>query len=545
MFLMLRGATVVLILGLAFALWWGISSQLIDRPILDRPAVVSDGVLDDGNLSSRFAESTSSSRDLPSLVDDTVGRRDSETQTISGQVIRALDGKPISEFKLLLVEGSFHLSMEDNFRFYYPVKGKFTLDLPTTEQPLALHVRAVGYRETIVPVGHGDSVNYRVALESEFIVHGRVVDQAGVAVPDALIFEERIPTKDSNFTKLAIARSNAEGAFSLAGLRKRELDLCAYREGYSSDRQAIRLKHHSTSVELVLEEGGVLAGTCTLDGAPIHHAVVHGNLYVTGARDPLGEGGSDFGRMQFHTGANPRGEFRIEGLPNGRGVIQAGIVANGMMRDMVVNFELAPGLTTRVDFPFMSGGSSVEGYIYDGVDPAAGVQSRLTVDTGDYTLMAFVDSDETGYYQYPNLPAGTTTVSVYSQEGTKYSTGGLGENERLQLDLRLNGGAVVECVVHDAPIGEVLLAHLLPASVAIPGRVDRLSYGHLLQMVSGEAVVSGGVARFENVDDGKYSVLIVSHAYREDSQIDYASMRFASTPVTVEGEQGIDVEVDF
>ncbi|MFP6584346.1 MAG: hypothetical protein VCD00_17565 [Candidatus Hydrogenedentota bacterium] len=470
-------------------------------------------------------------------------------QSLTGKVVSALDGKAITEFKLLLVIGDYTFAMEDDFRFYYPPRGEFNIKRPEKDQPMALHVRAPGYLESIVPVNVGGDENspdeLLVRLESEYIVSGRVIDQNGVAIEGAMIFDTRIPTAESKQRALAIARSDKEGEFILEGLRTNEITLCAYRKGLSADLRVVPLEHHSTRVEMVLREGGAVAGKAMLDGSPVQLRFIHGNFYATAQGQLDGEIAPDIGRVDISGYSDLNGEYRFEGIPAGQGYIQASILHNGRMRDMSADVEVKPGMTTRVDFPFPTTSSSVEGYVVPGEGLANPTQVKLSLDTGEHVESMVATCEENGYYQFSDLPPGRVMVSIFSQEHVKFAMGELGKEETLRLDLHLIDGTDIICNVHNVEEDRVVFGILLPAGLAIPDRLDRMFFTRLTRSSSGKVNIRDGRIEFRRVDSGSYTLLVVSHHYGFDEQIDYASMQHSTHALEIDDQETIEVDVSF
>lgn len=416
--------------------------------------------------------------------------RNSGKGTVVGTVISALDGKPISEFKLLLVSGDYSFAMEDNFRFHYPTRGTFKIKRPETDQPLALHVRAPGYLESIVAVdSSGDEMVIR--LESEFVVSGRVIDQAGIPVEGALIYDTRIPDWMSDRQSGAIARSDAEGQFLLSGLPNKEIVLCGYKNGLSADLKVVTLEHHSTRLELVLRPGGVIAGQATLDGSPVRLQLLFCRVYAQAPRRFAGEIPPDIGIVDIDGRSDEEGRYQIEGMPSGQGYILASIIAGNTMRDMYVDIEVLPGMTTHVDFPFTSTSSSVEDYV---------------VTDGGF--------------------ANPTQISM-------------------TFDAREFDGTDLSCVVNNVHEGQVVFAILVPEGIAIPERVDRMAFSRLSRSSSGKARIKDGRVDFRRVDDGSYTLLVISHTYGLGQEIDYTSMKRVSRAIEIDGQEEIELEVSF
>lgn len=463
------------------------------------------------------------------------------TGSITGTIVDGLTGDPVTDFNLLLLNGQYQSHMEQQFKRYHHAEGEFSVDGAYPNQPVSIMVRATGYAETLVPVDgvrSGDTVsNVLVSMAGENTVNGVVVDQRGNRLSGASIFKGPIPRNEYERDRGVKARSDSNGEFTLGGLSRGEIVISAYLKGLSSDTQTVNIGSGNNRVQFVLPEGASVEGVVTVDGVPAPNVSINGNIFN-------GENGQSGFNLRGTTDED--GRYLIGGLPGGRGSVQANLNQGGENRNMSAQIEVATGMTTEVNFPFESATSSVEGYIMISETEMGSGRVNLTINTGGNTESRFQEVSGDGYYLFESLPAGTVGLQGRgaSMQRQKSVSAELGENENIRLDLKMYGGTTIHCLAANPPSGMVVFAAVLRGDTVVPTELDMGFFQMLGTTMVGQAQVTNGVGTIGGVENGSYLVLMVAYSGTADG-VDFSTMRVATTPVVVQDQPELEVEVSF
>lgn len=555
---------VVVFLVLGAGLWWVVSRPSVEPgevsegsgPSFGRdagavPEFEFDAVGSGGVLTETLAETeTTAERETDPVALAEADDVTPEFGKISGQVISKLGRRPIMEFEFLLVNGEYSSDMDGDYKFYYPPLGKFSIGGALAEQAVSLRVRAKGYVEAMVPIegirGGETRSGVVIALESENVVTGRVIDYRGDPVEGAWVFMGLLPGMKSEWERLAIARSDAQGRIVAEGVPGGRRTFVGYREGFTSASVTTILEGGNTEIQFILGEGGTVTGLVTLAGVPVRDTAVltgfvfPGRTYITsGGTEVLfsGSGSTD----SLNSTSDENGRFRITGIPAGTGMIQARIIDEGFERNIRIDLEVSDGMTTEVNFPFLSANSSVEGYILVGENETGPGMVDLRVDTDTYTESRSTTVGSDGYYYFESVPPGRVWVSnsFNSAERRETVTEDLGVNEVLRLDLNMYHGTTIVCRISNAPNVLLVYARLIPEGDEIPEPPDvSRSFDRLTLLSGGGVAEQFGTATFYGVESGSYNVLLVAVSIRAVTQI-------VTSPVLVQDEAEIEVFASF
>ncbi|MFP6583884.1 MAG: carboxypeptidase regulatory-like domain-containing protein, partial [Candidatus Hydrogenedentota bacterium] len=463
------------------------------------------------------------------------------TGSISGTIVDGINGEPVTDFNLLLVNGQFQSHMEQQFKRYHHADGEFTLEGAYPNQSVSIMVRATGYAETTIPVAgvhSGDTVsNVLISMEGESTVSGVVVDQRGNRLSGVSIFKGPLPRNEWERDRGVKVRSNFDGEFTMGGLSRGEMTISAYLKGLSPDTQAVNIGSGTNKIQFVLTEGASIEGVVTVDGKPAPNVSIYGNIFD----------GSDGQRgFDVRGTTDDAGFYSIGGVPEGRGSVSANLSRGGENRNMSVQIEVATGMTTEVNFIFESATSSVEGYIMISETETSSGRVSLSINTGGNTESRYQEVSGDGHYLFESLPAGTVSLRAWggSTQRQKSVSAELGENESIRLDLKMYGGTTIHCLVANPPADKVVFAAILQGDTVVPAKLDMGFFQMLTTAMVGQAQVTNGVGTVGGIENGSYLVLIVAYSAAPDG-VNFSSMQVATTPVVVQDQPELEVEVSF
>jgi protocatechuate 3,4-dioxygenase beta subunit len=203
------------------------------------------------------------------------------------------------------------------------------------------------------------------------------------------------------------AITGQDGAFRIDHLAPGEYTVSADHEDEWQSRRriwkSIRLgKGETLYCELVLIQGGTIAGTTYLFGQPKEDIYVHASF-----RGPWGD--KSEARYSGSARSLEDGTYRITGLPPGRYTLRADCYSKEQNFDARQEVEVKHG-TVRLDLFFGATGSGeISGHAYRN---GAGVPFASVYCSGD-GVRQNERTDENGFYRFTGLPAGRIFLSAY------------------------------------------------------------------------------------------------------------------------------------
>jgi carboxypeptidase family protein len=447
--------------------------------------------------------------------------------TISGSVVDARSGRPITTFELANFRSgsppprvgdkrdALRWSHLSGWTSLEGDDGRFSLigiDAPETWTVVA-RADDYAYASTDVKIEAGQHVDdVRLELEPAGRIVGRVNNMHGHPVRDASIFLTDAD-KHPSFSLMrhlntgerdpgdSTVQTAANGSFSLAGLAPGRYDLVVFHPAYISKRMFVHVESRRIArADFTLEEGGSVEGVVSVDGEPLASATVR--LYVLPGltQDDMRE-----------TTTGDDGKFRFESIGSGAVHVALILSATAVYAQEV---ETPSGETTIVDFPLVTGNAAIRGTVF--VDGQRVAQAELELDAitdiGRFTASAHTDPD--GSYHFGSLPAGVALLTVVAP-----SPDGRGLEQNADLDI--TAGQVIE---HNfelysqlAAVSGVLLT-LQPGETgtvqAVQGGVDLDSitpadYLAMQARVAATATLDeAGGFRFERLEPGAYTLLV-------------------------------------
>ncbi len=292
--------------------------------------------------------------------------------TVRGRVVQSDGQTPVVSFEISKASGDIDrvaqaLSQPRYKRKIHDPEGLFELDM-IGPGLLTVVVQAEGYlgaAET-VEVIEGEAIeDLLVRLEPGGSLRGRVVNEAGQAVADAVIYLGTLSYREYS-PKKPIAHSKEEGTFEIASPVAGELVLAAVHPDYAYAVQSVAVPYSGT-VQVVLPWGGHITGTVWLNGEPTSWG---GRISVS-----TEEGHTD---SRLRGPLERDGRFSVGPMPTGEMLLR--ITANagdrqGLRKEQSVYVE--SGKTTEVDIEFFLGQASVVGEIYSHYTEWRGGNIRL------------------------------------------------------------------------------------------------------------------------------------------------------------------------
>jgi len=328
---------------------------------------------------------------------------------ITGQVVDAQSGAPITEFELYAgPDGPYEGWMERSFRPHSDPEGRFTRrpDFETER----VFARANGYAvNSALAEGVVDGqppTEILIALSPGIKAHGIVVTQAGTPVARALVFRDAVPNMENKLEGGAVAVTNNAGEFSVDSLPEEPVTLASWKEGVGYGRAVTHgAAGEREPVRITLAPSGSLEGLVTASGTPLD------GVTIVASSIPRVIESNDQMRPPMtsaYAQTDSGGVFSIADLPAGN--VQ--ISGNYDGRNRVVNVEVVPGMTTTLRFDFPPLTATLEGQILyeDGslVDRGTLILSMVLENEREMFFVEWID----GVYRLDGLPAGEAEVTL-------------------------------------------------------------------------------------------------------------------------------------
>lgn len=330
---------------------------------------------------------------------------------LKGQVLRAGTSDPVTAFDLKIM----HKNMEEtrSQRSIQDPNGRFTI---REEQghTLTLAISAKGYAPTSVRYTLDNPSEFKdpviIALEPGAELEGHVLDTEGNGIAGAKVYIDFNPTlmETGGFSHPADATSGADGAFKLNTLTDSTTRIYAQHPTYAVGFDDIRpTREHSTTLDIVLNEGGVIEGVVSLRGEPIPDYRIMA----------LNDAGTNIEIENNRT--DEHGRYRITRLTPGEYTVYTNV--DNFSRTVKVFAEVAEGMVTEADILFGDTPHSLSGSVtLNGEVPwSLSIQANVQSDKGLETISA--RSKDSSAYLIENLPAGEAAFTVYAslRDGTQ------------------------------------------------------------------------------------------------------------------------------
>jgi len=292
----------------------------------------------------------------------------------------------------------------------------------------------------------GKEVTLDVSLDRGRELHGRVIDESGegVALADVRPETQNTPA----------VRTEADGSFTLSGLRDAHLRVVARKNGYVEAR-AEDVDPGGPPITLTLKRGGTITGRVSgVSEAELAIVVVNAT----------GPSGNTSGRVD---GA---GNFTISGVSDGRFAIDAWLTTGEGRHTPRKTIDVMNGSAPPVDLSFAEG-ATIRGRVTVHGQPLAGAVIAFT--PAGSTMYgggasAHVESD--GSYVATNVPTGEATAFVSSSQYGAVSSEKVMVTNNMNYDVDVRASVVRGHVVDaqtSAPIPDAQIV-FQPAEAGAP-----------------------------------------------------------------------------
>ena len=469
---------------------------------------------------------------------------------IRGRVLNAATRGPVTEFDIgygpvLRNDRECIDAAAHTMRPVSDPEGRFFIeDRGTGEdeatRSISVIVLAQGFRPAVRQVDPTSEMSeLEILLNPAALVEGRVVNHAGDPVADAAIYCGRIYTREDS---PPLTRTASDGTFQLdeipgpvreAAGRVSHQIICAVHRDYSPGYVKVPLPiEGSVEVLVTLPEGGTLRGVVTVNGVPLPKARVIVSV------------GRYLGARMLRCATDDRGEFVLTHVPPGDAFVHVSHDEPSLGMAKYVSVE--EGRETYVPFSFELTGA-LEGVVTLEGEPAR-VHVQLGVQTADGGWCADIsgDSDDAGYYRFENVPLGQATVSIHAP-GTDpvwFGTAEIRSGQVARCDIEIGPGGIVTATAKGGDRDNRVVLLMMPG--VIP--VDRFD---IWEMETWEHFIAclhtgfgrTGVARFENVQPGTYTLMAFPLGLDESDPEALDRFRFSTLAVTVQEGRETRVEM--
>jgi len=435
---------------------------------------------------------------------------------IEGQVVRADNAAPITDFRIEVRKRSTYYYDDDYGLWVYPdamqtitsgrfhdAEGRFRFGRVRTGA-VEVHATAAGFtpgvqKVDVVPEEEGVT-EVLIALEPALRVEGLVLSDSGVPLSGALIFIGEPPRVDHiDRQKAPVAASLRDGTFVLDSLSTDPQVISGTLPHHAPGSvEVVPSRTHVTRIEIVLQELGAVEGTVRVAGRPFPEATVG----CPGAREA-------------HT--LPNGTYRIADVKPGEVDVVAcapvptasGTVSRKLSKPALI----VGGQTTVVDFDFRPEAGVIEGVVTLGGHPARRGHVSLHLDTPSGVERRGANPDEgSGGYRFEGLPAGAGTLWVSaSPDGETFLRRTLSVElalgQSLRRDIEFAGTGIVAGEIVGASRDANMRIRLLAGHISLDGYTPETFSEFPPPAVATTSKTAHGFFRLTAIDAGDYTVV--------------------------------------
>jgi len=347
--------------------------------------------------------------------------------SISGRVIRADTGAPLTTFEVGKIKGSYsdfgslvamgesadcYLFLED----FNNSEGHFAIESPYREA-ITVIARAEGFApatQVVSPPPKGAPAEEVILrLEPTVQVRGVVRDTEGKPVTDAQIFVDVLPPKRSR-DEGGVPRTDKDGAFVIKAIPNREQTIFATHPKYALGMTVVTPSSSAAQpVEIILQQGGRIEGIVTRDGEPVERAWI---MLMFGESWDQARISEQDERNTF-TGSD--GTYVFERAPENASAVRCmSYPGRSCVRNDTKEVQVRNGETATVDFNLPSTGSVVQGVVtIDGQSPRNVGVKIIPESPSDATEITAYIRGNVGHYEAPDLPPGPISLEVIAYFG--------------------------------------------------------------------------------------------------------------------------------
>lgn len=450
------------------------------------------------------------------------------TATMSGRILDAENGEPITEYELHPVNELLpYVDPETDYaspwsRNVSDALGAFALQ-KVRAGDYSLIVRARNFAPGLFTfqVKEDEPVEgLELALERVQPLLGRVVASNDEPVHGARIFLGRIPPS-SRILRQAVAVSDNEGAFSIDSYIADARTLSAWHPEYGPGMAEIA----GRTTEIVMPPAGTLTGMITVNGRP------QGKPHVTlqYVEHPGQPGAITAAVDEF-------GEYALSSLGEGLAKLHVALSVEQETRTLEHLFIIEDGSSSVLNIDFAYPSSAVEGRITRDRAPYYSCVVRLDIQTASGTERFIEKSDRVGFYRFDAVPPGPATVRVRNYRGddrgrTHIEDIDIPDGEVVACDIDIHGNGSIHGHAHGINAGQEVEIYALEGNIPIQ---TSFAVGWLSQLVNEFAVyetrcADDGSFYCSRLPAGTYTLLMKCRARRAYHH-DYS---YASTVVGV------------
>jgi len=430
------------------------------------------------------------------------------TASAEGTIVDESTGRPVQDYELTVMHREYaYTPSNDRYEQFEETDGAFTAPRINPDSRVFIWVKAEGYAEASHELSRFHAAEHRtgirIALAKENVIRGVVVNSSGMSVPNAQIYRGNLHANLRNADRFDSVVADFEGRFELKGYSHGEYFLSAYKPTYSIAMEKVVVRSSITDVKIVLPEGASIRALITLDGEPVM------------AQAALDDFILDDGSVQdgsHSSGTDPFGQVEFKGLPPGMGQLRVAFKDGELERETIRLVRLGPGETLELKLEFKSPNSSIEGYLMANDTEAVTGRLELLLESSAGLEFSKTETDENGFYRFDALPVGTFKL-VAAESGTQNTRiiqASLNANEHKELNVVLDSGTQLICVVENEPPDSESTGFLLPPDTVISGDFEFATILELFPQMLGQAEFKDGTATFTNVDAGEYIVVIAA-----------------------------------
>ncbi len=470
---------------------------------------------------------------------------------IEGRIVAADTGRAIPQFQILHIDDHNRYSTNVRLRFQQRLdqEGRFRIEL-VEPGPATVIAKAPGYGEASLDVpfvGSAETVrNIEIRLAPAVSLTGIVVDPEGAPVADVGIIPGPVSPNQSPDT-LAMTRTGPDGTFSLEDLSLDLSLISAHHPDFGLNSTPITLmagRENHITIELL--KGASIIGTVRHDGRPWAGQDVELYLMPTDV--------APFTRAATKT--SEAGEYRFDHVRTGeamvmvRGWQQFEEQTRGQ-RDLVQRPDIQNGETTILDFDFLPTNAGLEGWITFNGEPPRNATVSLQMFTPSGIESRFGRVENSGWYQFEDLPAGTVwvgvSIQVHGNMIDKILDVEINEDEVVQHDIELAAGAHIAGTVSGLGEREVAMVTVLRGNVDITPETMRDFLSDTSLLATRASIQANGPYEIPGLAPGVYTIFAIGASLSPPTNADTLPVVRSFIDVVElpgEGSTQLDIHLD-